>query len=112
MLPLVVRRSVRNPSYWATLAAPRVHPEERVVADQAAVFTAANFCAINRPMLPLDFPRVKRRGSSIWGLKPAVAAALIDRLESSEEAAISEAWRTELLKPRDGPRPGHTSVQP
>ena len=44
--------------------------------------------------------------------RSAVAAALIDSLESSEEAAISEAWRIELLRRRDDLRAGRVSAQP
>jgi putative addiction module component (TIGR02574 family) len=42
----------------------------------------------------------------------AVAAALIDSLESSDEAAISAAWRAELLRRRDDLRSGHTTALP
>ena len=44
--------------------------------------------------------------------RSAVAAALIDSLESGEEAAISEAWRAELLKRRDDLRSGRSAAQP
>ena len=44
--------------------------------------------------------------------RSAVAAALIDSLESGEEAAISEAWRIELLKRRDDLRAGRVLAQP
>ena len=42
----------------------------------------------------------------------AVAAALIDSLESTDEATVSEAWRTELLKRRDDLRAGRLTTQP
>lgn len=44
--------------------------------------------------------------------RSAVAAALIDSLESSDEAAVSAAWRAELLKRREDLRTGRTSGQP
>ena len=44
--------------------------------------------------------------------RSAVAAALIDSLESSEEAVISEAWRIELLRRRDDLRAGRVFAQP
>ena len=44
--------------------------------------------------------------------RSAVAAALIDSLESTEEAAVSEAWRTELLRRRDDMRAGRVTAQP
>lgn len=44
--------------------------------------------------------------------RSAVAAALIDSLESTEEAAVSEAWRTELLGRRDDIRAGRVTAQP
>jgi putative addiction module component (TIGR02574 family) len=44
--------------------------------------------------------------------RSAVAAALIDSLESSDEAAVSEAWRTELVKRRDDLRSGRATGQP
>jgi putative addiction module component (TIGR02574 family) len=42
----------------------------------------------------------------------AVAAALIDSLESSEEASAPEAWRAELLRRRDALRSGLSSGTP
>jgi putative addiction module component (TIGR02574 family) len=44
--------------------------------------------------------------------RSAVAAALIDSLESAEEPAVAEAWRTELLKRRDDLRAGRVMGQP
>ena len=44
--------------------------------------------------------------------RSAVAAALIDSLESSDEAAVSAAWRAELLKRREDLRSGHAAAQP
>jgi len=44
--------------------------------------------------------------------RSVVAAALIDSLESSDEAAVSEAWRTELVKRRDDLRSGRATGQP
>jgi putative addiction module component (TIGR02574 family) len=38
--------------------------------------------------------------------RSAVAAALIDSLESAEGAAVSDAWRAELLKRRSELRAG------
>ena len=44
--------------------------------------------------------------------RSAVAAALIDSLESGEEAAVSEAWREELLKRRADLRSRRAVEQP
>jgi putative addiction module component (TIGR02574 family) len=44
--------------------------------------------------------------------RSAVAAALIDSLESSEEETVSAAWRAELLKRRDDLRSGRITGQP
>jgi putative addiction module component (TIGR02574 family) len=44
--------------------------------------------------------------------RSAVAAALIDSLESTDEAAVSEAWRMELLRRRDDLRAGRLTAQP
>lgn len=44
--------------------------------------------------------------------RSAVAAALIDSLESAEEPAVSGAWRTELLKRRSDLRAGLVKGQP
>ncbi len=44
--------------------------------------------------------------------RSAVAAALIDSLESGEEAAVSEAWREELLKRRADLRSRRAVAQP
>ena len=38
--------------------------------------------------------------------RSAVAAALIDSLETSEEGSVAEAWRTELLRRRQDLRAG------
>ena len=38
--------------------------------------------------------------------RSAVAAALIDSLETSEEGSVAEAWRTELLRRRQELRVG------
>lgn len=38
--------------------------------------------------------------------RSAMAAALIDSLESAEEQAVSAAWRSELLKRREALRSG------
>jgi putative addiction module component (TIGR02574 family) len=44
--------------------------------------------------------------------RSAVAAALIDSLEGSDEAAVSGAWRAELVKRREDLRAGRTTAQP
>ena len=44
--------------------------------------------------------------------RSAVAAALIDSLEGSDESAVSAAWRAELLKRRDDLRSGRSAAQP
>lgn len=44
--------------------------------------------------------------------RSAVAAALIDSLGSSDEAALSAAWRAELLKRREELRAGHAIAAP
>lgn len=44
--------------------------------------------------------------------RSAVAAALIDSLESGENAAISEAWRAELVKRRADLRAGNVTARP
>ncbi len=44
--------------------------------------------------------------------RSAVAAALIDSLESAEEAAVPDAWRSELLRRRDALRAGRTAGAP
>jgi putative addiction module component (TIGR02574 family) len=44
--------------------------------------------------------------------RSALAAALIDSLETAEEPAISQAWRTELLKRREDLREGRVKGQP
>ena len=44
--------------------------------------------------------------------RSAVAAALIDSLETSEEAAVAEAWRTELLRRRQELRAGVVQAAP
>lgn len=44
--------------------------------------------------------------------RSAVAAALIDSLESADEAAVSEAWRSELLKRRENLRSGRVHGLP
>jgi putative addiction module component (TIGR02574 family) len=43
--------------------------------------------------------------------RSAVAAALIDSLESTDEAAVSEAWRMELIRRRDDLRAGRLTAQ-
>jgi putative addiction module component (TIGR02574 family) len=42
--------------------------------------------------------------------RSAVAAALIDSLETSEEATVAEAWRAELLQRRADLRAGTAQV--
>lgn len=44
--------------------------------------------------------------------RSAVAAALIDSLETAEEPALSSAWRSELLRRRDDLRTGRVQSQP
>jgi putative addiction module component (TIGR02574 family) len=44
--------------------------------------------------------------------RSAVAAALIDSLRSDDEAAVSEAWRAELVKRRADLRAGRTVGKP
>ena len=44
--------------------------------------------------------------------RSAVAAALIDSLENTDETAISEGWRTELMRRRDDHRAGRVTAQP
>ena len=44
--------------------------------------------------------------------RSAVAAALIDSLESSEEGSVVEAWRTELLRRRAELRAGTAQGAP
>jgi putative addiction module component (TIGR02574 family) len=44
--------------------------------------------------------------------RSAVAAALIDSLEGTEEASLPEAWRAELLRRRDVLRSGRAAGMP
>jgi putative addiction module component (TIGR02574 family) len=44
--------------------------------------------------------------------RSAVAAALIDSLETGEEASVTEAWRTELLLRREQLRSGVVQAAP
>ncbi len=44
--------------------------------------------------------------------RSALAAVLIDSLETAEEPALSQAWRTELLKRREDLRAGRVKGQP
>lgn len=44
--------------------------------------------------------------------RSAVAAALIDSLEGSEDQSVSEAWKQELLRRRDALRSGATAGVP
>ena len=44
--------------------------------------------------------------------RSAVAAALIDSLEGSEDASVSEAWKLELLRRREGLRSGALAAVP
>lgn len=44
--------------------------------------------------------------------RSAVAAALIDSLETGDEASVSEAWRSELLRRRAALRSGAVSAVP
>lgn len=44
--------------------------------------------------------------------RSAVAAALIDSLEGSEDHSVSEAWKQELLRRRDALRSGATAAVP
>ena len=44
--------------------------------------------------------------------RSAVAMALIDSLESSDQRVVSEAWRTELLQRRERLRTGAVTATP
>ena len=44
--------------------------------------------------------------------RSAVAAALIDSLETSEEASVAESWRSELLRRRAQLRAGMVHAAP
>ena len=44
--------------------------------------------------------------------RSAVAAALIDSLETSDEGAVNDAWRTELLRRRAELRAGGAKAEP
>lgn len=44
--------------------------------------------------------------------RSAVAAALIDSLEGTEDRSVSDAWRQELLRRREALRTGATKVAP
>ena len=44
--------------------------------------------------------------------RSAVAAALIDSLEGSADASVSEAWKRELLRRRDALRSGASVAMP
>lgn len=44
--------------------------------------------------------------------RSAVAAALIDSLQGSEDASVAEAWRRELLRRRDALRSGAAAAVP
>lgn len=44
--------------------------------------------------------------------RSAVVAALIDSLEGSEDASVSEAWKQELLRRREGLRSGALAAMP
>lgn len=44
--------------------------------------------------------------------RSAVAAALIDSLESTDEAAVPRAWQVELVRRRDELRAGRVAAQP
>lgn len=44
--------------------------------------------------------------------RSAVAAALIDSLETGEEGSVAEAWRTELLRRREELRSGAVRAAP
>jgi putative addiction module component (TIGR02574 family) len=44
--------------------------------------------------------------------RAAVAVALIDSLETADEASIAEAWRTELLRRRQELRSGVVKAAP
>jgi putative addiction module component (TIGR02574 family) len=44
--------------------------------------------------------------------RSAVAAALIDSLEGSEDRSVSDAWKQELLRRRDALRSGAVSGVP
>jgi putative addiction module component (TIGR02574 family) len=44
--------------------------------------------------------------------RSAVAAALIDSLEGSADASVSEAWKRELLRRRDALRSGASVAVP
>jgi putative addiction module component (TIGR02574 family) len=44
--------------------------------------------------------------------RSALAAALVDSLEGADDAAISEAWRKELVRRRDELRSGAAKATP
>ena len=44
--------------------------------------------------------------------RSAVAAALIDSLEGTEDGSVSDAWRQELLRRREALRTGATKALP
>lgn len=44
--------------------------------------------------------------------RSAVAAALIDSLEGTEDRSVSDAWRQELLRRREALRKGATKAVP
>lgn len=60
--------------------------------------------------------RVDRLLDELLGLsteeRSAVAAALIDSLEGTEDGSVSDAWRQELLRRRDALRTGATKAVP
>lgn len=60
--------------------------------------------------------RVDRLLDELLGLsteeRSAVAAALIDSLEGTEDRSVSDAWRQELLRRRDALRTGATKAVP
>jgi putative addiction module component (TIGR02574 family) len=44
--------------------------------------------------------------------RSALAVALLDSLESSDEAALNEAWRSEIRRRRDELRSGAVRAEP
>lgn len=44
--------------------------------------------------------------------RSAVAAAVIDSLEGTEDSSVSDAWRQELLRRREALRAGATKAVP
>jgi putative addiction module component (TIGR02574 family) len=60
--------------------------------------------------------RVDHLLSEVLGLpadeRSALTAALVDSLEGTDDAAVSEAWRKELIRRRDDLRSGALKATP